>query len=342
MTLPGREAARPPGTGVLNAERLRRVSEAELEGHLGDPDLNAVVATLRIACDVPMAVVNIVWQNRQVYPAEVGVGAPCSLVPDALSFCAEVVETGQPLDVSDARQHPVYADNPLVREGVITSYAGVPLVDNGYVLGTVSIFGDKPGGFSPQELEVLLHQGRLASSVLALRRSARTDLLTGLPNRAGLRERLDRALSRLHRHQGHVGVLFVDADDFKSLNDRYGHGVGDLVLVELARRLTEVMRPNDTLLRLGGDEFVVVCEDLTAPGDADLVAARMLMATSGTWAVAGQQLGLDLSIGVAVTDSSLALPNDLLRLADSAMYVAKQTPGASWHHGAAPTRLAAG
>lgn len=106
-----------------------------MHGHLGDLELNAVVATLRIACAVPIAVVNIVTENMQTYPAEVGVGAPCTTVPDAVSFCAEVVDTRAPLAISDAREHPVYAQNPMVVDGVVGAYAGVPLVDDGVVLG---------------------------------------------------------------------------------------------------------------------------------------------------------------------------------------------------------------
>jgi diguanylate cyclase (GGDEF)-like protein len=306
------------------------VADAELSGHLGDGDLNAVVATLRLACGVPMAVVNVVTANRQTYPAELGVGAPCTLVPDGLSFCAEVVDTGRAMSVSDAATHPVYSQNPMVLDGVVGAYAGVPLVDNGVVLGSVSIFDSQAREFTGDELEVLRHQAQLASSVLALRRSARTDILTGLPNRALYLDRLGRALGRLERHGGHVTVMYLDVDGFKRINDTLGHDVGDRVLVELARRLTAVMRPTDTLARFGGDEFVAVCEDVTSRRDAGLLAARMIGATKGTWIVDAHTLSVTVSIGVSLADSPAADPAALLRDADAAMYRVKNLAGAGW------------
>ena len=250
--------------GVRNPLRLAAVARAELHGHLGDPDLNSIVATLRIACRVPIAVINIVEQNRQTYPAEVGVGAPCTTVPDQLSFCAEVVETKRTLAVSDATAHPIYADNPMVRTGVVAAYAGVPLVDAGYVLGSVSIFDGRPRVFTPDELEVLHHQARLASSVLALRRTARTDVLTGLPNRQMLFDRLEVVLARIGRNESVAAVMYLDLDGFKALNDSRGHDAGDRLLADLALRWTAALRSHDTLARVGGDEFVVVCEDMAS------------------------------------------------------------------------------
>lgn len=324
-----------PVGGVSDPLRLAAVARAELHGHLEDRDLDAVVATLRLGCDVPMAVINVVTENLQTYAAEVGVGTPCTRVPDGLSFCAEVVDTGRALVVPDAGSHPIYAENPLVREGVIGAYAGVPLVDDGFVLGSVSIFADDAREFAAADLEILRCQAQLASSVLALRRSARTDPLTGLPNRAVFAERLARSIARLERHPGMAGVLYFDLDGFKGLNDTFGHEVGDWVLLQLARRLEPRMRPTDTLARLGGDEFAAVCEDLASASDAALIAARLVLAVERPWVLDGQQLDVAVSVGVAVTDAPTQDPAELVRTADAAMYQAKQTPGSCWEFAAA-------
>ena len=98
--------------------------------------------------------------------------------------------------------HPVFSQNPLVLAGAVGAYAGEPLVDNGYVIGAVSIFDSKAREFTEGELAVLRHQALLASTVLALRRSARTDVLTGLPNRGLFLDRLTLALGRLERAAG--------------------------------------------------------------------------------------------------------------------------------------------
>lgn len=102
------------------------------------PELDAVLRTLTAACHVPMAVVSIASPGLQTYPAEIGV-APYTDVPDRVSFCAEIVETGRPLTVTDASRHPVYAANPRVVAGAIKAYAGHPLVHNGAVVGTVCL-----------------------------------------------------------------------------------------------------------------------------------------------------------------------------------------------------------
>jgi diguanylate cyclase (GGDEF)-like protein len=316
-------------TGVRNPLRLKGVADADLRGHLGDPDLDAVVATLRLACGSPIVVVNIISANRQTCAAEVGIGAECTSVPDGLSFCAEVVDTGRAMTVSDAATHPVYSQNPMVLGGVIGAYAGVPLVDNGIVLGSVAIFDNHPREFSADTLDILRNQGKLAGSVLALRRSARMDALTGLPNRALYGDRLTGALARLERDGGMVCVMYLDIDDFKIINDTFGHAGGDDILVELGRRLTSVLRPADTVARFGGDEFVILCEDLGGVGDAEHLAARVVAATTEPWEIQGRVRPVHVSIGFAVTDSARADPSALLGDADAAMYMAKKEAGST-------------
>jgi len=330
LTLRPEPSPDTPIRGVHNPQRLRAVAAAELLGHLGDPDLDAVVATLRLACGVPMAVINIVSENLQTYPAEVGVGAPCTQVPDGLSFCAEVVDSGLALAVADAAGHPVYSRNPMVLDGVIGAYAGVPLVDNGVVLGSVSIFDGSAREFSAEVLDILGFQARLASSVLALRRSARTDVLTGLPNREVLLDRLRMAIARLDRHPGLACVLYFDLDGFKGINDEFGHAVGDAVLHEFAQRLRRALRPTDTVSRFGGDEFVAVCEDLKSTAAAELLTGRLVQALTGEWHIDGKTLNVDVSIGCALTSSATTQPIMLLHDADEAMYRAKQLLGTRW------------
>jgi diguanylate cyclase (GGDEF)-like protein len=328
--LPSQLDAAVPITGVDNDRRLRAAAEVELVGHEGDQGLDAVVATLHLACNVPIAVVNIVTVDMQTYPAEVGVGAPCTTVADELSFCATVVDCGTPLTVADASTHPQYSRNPLVLAGDVRAYAGEPLLDNGFVIGAVSIFDRVPREFTTAELEILHHQALLASTVLALRRSARTDALTELPNRSLFVDRLSHALDRLQRHPDVVSVMFLDVDHFKGINDLYGHDVGDAVLVELSTRLKSAIRTTDTLARLGGDEFVALCEDLHNTDDARLVAAHMIAAVDKVWTIAGQVIPVSISIGVAVADSPDVEPAVLLRDADASMYQAKKQSGSAF------------
>jgi diguanylate cyclase (GGDEF)-like protein len=150
------------------------------------------------------------------------------------------------------------------------------------------------------------------------------------PTRELYLDRIDRSLSRLDRRGGRVSVRYLDVDGFKGINDTFGHDVGDGVLVELARRLTSVMRPTDTLARFGGDEFVAVCEDVTNPGGAGLSAARMIGATKETWFVDGHTFSVTVSLGIALTHSRATDPSALFRDADAAMYRAKELAGPGW------------
>ncbi|MCB1248953.1 MAG: EAL domain-containing protein [Acidimicrobiales bacterium] len=149
------------------------------------------------------------------------------------------------------------------------------------------------------------------------------DPLTGLANRALLLDHLGGALVRGARTPGSVGVLFLDLDRFKVVNDSLGHGAGDELLVEVARRLDHVVRPIDTVARLGGDEFVLLLEGLHDPREPLEVAERLRQALSVPVAVAGGEVYVTASIGIITSVDPAADPEGLLRDADAAMYLAK-------------------
>ena len=144
------------------------------------------------------------------------------------------------------------------------------------------------------------------------------DPLTDLPNRTLLDDRLAQACARLGRDGEQVAVLFCDLDDFKAVNDRFDHTVGDQVLVEVSRRIRGVLRPADTVARLGGDEFVVVCER-TSAAEADDVADRIRAALAEPFPPAGGR-GLGVSIGVATASDAGTDAGDLVLRADQSMY----------------------
>jgi diguanylate cyclase (GGDEF)-like protein/PAS domain S-box-containing protein len=156
-----------------------------------------------------------------------------------------------------------------------------------------------------------------------LRRQAFHDSLTGLANRALFADRLEHALSRTRRFGQPVAVLFIDLDDFKTVNDSLGHGEGDLLLVAVAERLQKPLRAVDTIARMGGDEFAVLLED---PGDASApveVAQRLLAALEAPFERGGKELFVRASVGIAVSTSKSLTPGELLRDADVSMYTAK-------------------
>lgn len=168
---------------------------------------------------------------------------------------------------------------------------------------------------------------------LALEHRATHDPLTGLANRALLDDRLRLAASRSRRTRQLFGVLYVDLDGFKGVNDRYGHHAGDVVLVSAADRLLSTVRPGDTVARIGGDEFVVCCEDIGTDGAAarrvlDDVSTRVLGTLGRPYDVADGEVALSACVGIAIGGDAACEkcgPQELLAAADEAMYAAKTT-----------------
>jgi diguanylate cyclase (GGDEF)-like protein/PAS domain S-box-containing protein len=151
------------------------------------------------------------------------------------------------------------------------------------------------------------------------------DPVTNLPNRALFVERVRHAIGRARRDGSELGVIFLDIDDFKTINDSLGHGAGDVALIDVAKRLSSSIRSSDTAARFGGDEFVVLLEDLDGTDTAVEVAERILEDLRQPLMVAGKELVLRGSIGISILESSSTVSADeLIRDADAAMYIAKR------------------
>jgi diguanylate cyclase (GGDEF)-like protein/PAS domain S-box-containing protein len=152
---------------------------------------------------------------------------------------------------------------------------------------------------------------------------AHHDALTGLPNRRLMQDRLNQAILQARRRQRHVGLMFIDLDRFKIVNDTLGHETGDSVLRDIATRLTKLVREGDTVSREGGDEFVIVLPDLEKPESAQLVANKILTELAKPIEVGGQEITVTGSIGISHYPNDATDVQQLLKHADSAMYQAK-------------------
>ena len=195
-----------------------------------------------------------------------------------------------------------------------------------WVLQSLAIVADPSGHptqFLVQSQDVTAR--RRAETMLA--RRALHDELTGLPNRALLMDRLDHALRHCERTDSRLAVLFLDLDRFKIVNDSLGHTAGDELLTAVGRRLANAVRSHDTIARFGGDEFVLLCELGDADRDPDIVIDRVSSALSTPITVGGTELLVTASIGLAVGGGrgSTDTPEALLRDADAAMYMAKES-----------------
>lgn len=157
-----------------------------------------------------------------------------------------------------------------------------------------------------------------------LAHQASHDYLTGLANRGLFVEHLENALARAHRGGEPVTVLFVDLDEFKAVNDEFGHEAGDQLLVEVARRLKMCLRPGDVVARIGGDEFTILLENPSSPDEAAHVAARIVHSFEVLFRLGEQEMRVTASIGTALSSDTGDSASQLLRGADLAMYQAKR------------------
>ncbi len=163
-----------------------------------------------------------------------------------------------------------------------------------------------------------------------LHHAVQHDRLTGLFNRSGLLERLERALASRRAEDHRLALCFLDLDGFKAVNDRYGHEMGDLLLVEVARRLSACVRRTDMVARLGGDEFVLLLEGESRPGELLAIIERVIARVSQRVPAAGKPLRVGVSIGVAVRQPGDDSADLMLKYADEAMYEAKRGGRNRW------------
>ena len=210
------------------------------------------------------------------------------------------------------------------------SMAMLPLVARGEAIGAVEMYWRT--GTSPEEARLGLGRSLAQAAAIALdnarlyeeiRHQAFHDGLTGLANRALFTDRVEHALARSLRTGSLIAVLFVDLDDFKTVNDRFGHQAGDQLLRAIGERIVGIVRPGDTAARLGGDEFAVLLEDVHGQGDARLVAQRLIEAIRTPTRLGDVDALVGASIGIALSTAGGERAPDLLRNADFAMYRAK-------------------
>ena len=293
------------------------------------------------ALDMPFALVSLVGERTQWFKSAHGMAASES--PRELSFCGHAILADETFIVEDASADPRFSDNPAVTSGpMVRAYAGCPVhAQDGSRVGTLCVVDTKPRKFSPEQLEVLRDLAAVVDTELQhnqlgitqrelirerddLKRRASVDGLTRLWTREAIMELLNAQIARARRG-AKLTVAMVDADHFKGVNDTYGHPAGDAVLVELAKRMRRAVRAYDAVGRYGGEEFIVLLSDCDL-GSARTIAERMRRDVSqSTIKIPSAELGLTVSIGLAVYSTETGSLEALVEAADAALYRAKHT-----------------
>ncbi len=183
------------------------------------------------------------------------------------------------------------------------------LDDNGQVRGAIIVFHD------------VTEKRKLEQKITY---QANYDALTGLPNRHLFQDRLTQAIARARREDNLAGLLYVDVDDFKNINDRMGHPFGDRVLIELGRRLKSIVRETDTIARIGGDEFAIILSDLPDNNEVLELGRRILIESAIPFYIDSTRADLTVSIGVAIIPTDGSDATDLVRNVDIALYQVKR------------------
>jgi diguanylate cyclase (GGDEF)-like protein len=273
---------------------------------------------------VPIALVSLVDANRQWFKSCVGLSV--SETPRDVSFCGHAILGDDILLIPDAASDDLFQDNPRVTgDPKIRFYAGCPLqAPNGSTLGTLCVIDVVPRQLNDEDRALLRDLARMAEQEIAALQLATMDELTMLSNRRGFEALAQHALNVCKRLAKPASVLFFDLNDFKHINDTYGHAEGDRALATFAELLRTSLRDSDVIGRLGGDEFVALLTDSTLAGTAEIL--RRLQ--QGLDLLNRQlQRGYDIrySVGQAEYDVQRHVSiASLLVQADAAMYAHKQ------------------
>jgi diguanylate cyclase (GGDEF)-like protein len=250
---------------------------------------------------------------------------------EAPTHYQEVLASGEPILVANFRNEQRFKSLEIHQAHGIVSAAAVPISGAGGVHGVLGALSHDPDRFTLEDIDFLQSLANTLEAALERKQAedkltqlAQFDVVTGLPNRSLFRDRLSQALAQVQRNGGLLGVLFVDLDGFKAVNDTLGHTAGDTLLDQVGQRLQYSVRSGDTVSRLAGDEFAILLTNLAKTEDAGKVAEKILAECARAFHVGGNQTFVSASIGVALHPGDGNDTDQLLKNADIAMYRAKE------------------
>jgi diguanylate cyclase (GGDEF)-like protein len=310
----------------LDVRRSEAIARLGLLERAGNPGLTAVTRLASFVTGAAGAAVHIlddVYQRRIA-----GDNVPLGEHPREDSMCRLVVDSEQRIVCSDASADPRFSYSSFVQGNhPVRFYASVPLrTSDGVIVGTLCAFDIVAHEISDRQIALLedlaeqvMSQLELTRIALDLGHIASHDALTGTVTRLVLSDRLSQAFARCLRYGGQALLTVIDIDDFKAINDSYGHSAGDEVLVEVAKRLRLGLRAEDTVARTGGDEFVVLAEIASGVEVEESLVSRIQDALSAPVFYAGEERPVGVSIGWTCAETGEDI-RAVLRRADQQMH----------------------
>lgn len=313
-----------PDTPPDESTRLETLRSLKLLDSAPEERFDRLTRLARRMFGVPISLVSLVDSDRQWFKSVQGLEA--SETPREISFCGHAILGDDIFMIPDALEDERFVDNPLVlNEPNIRFYAGCPLkVSNGSKLGTLCIIDREPRKFTEEDLELLRDLAIMAEQEIAAVQLASLDELTLISNRRGFMALAQQALNMCNRKQLSSSLLLFDLDDFKPINDQFGHAEGDKALIAFADQMRKVFRSSDVFARVGGDEFVALITD-TDEKNIGVTLSRFQHAIDDYNRQAQRGYDVKYSVGhISFEPDKYESIDDLLSQADSMMYEHKK------------------
>ena len=333
----------PPEISSDEPMRLAALREMKLVDTPLQERFERITRIAKRLLDVDIAAISLVEADRQWFLSIQGLNE-CETSRD-VSFCGHTILDSKLTIIPDAREDDRFVDNPLVvGPPNIVFYAGSPVVSrDGHAIGTICVIDSKPRVLNEEDLQCLQDlaalvenelqsasanamQAFLLEEVTVERRRAQIDSLTRMWNRDGILRLAQEAIARTRAGQQGSAFVMVDLDEFKAVNDTFGHAAGDEVLRASSRRMLSALRESDVLGRIGGDEFLLVLSPCDSEKTAELVATRVTQRLTASPITSGKnQIPVAASIGVQyVEPHSKRSLESILKRSDAALYDAKR------------------
>lgn len=319
------------------SDRLQALRCYEILDSKAPPCIQSMTRLAAEMCDCPVALITLIDEKRQWFFTKTGFPEEVTETSRDISFCGHVVFRKKTMHIPDTLKDICFSDNPFVlQDPPIRFYLGVPLINrDGFALGTLCVIDHVPRTISPKQIKLL----EMLRDVIVQRLDNNLDLrahtdqlnylathdkLTGLLNRFEFERRLDRILTESESEKSEHVLCYMDLDNFKQVNDSFGHIAGDYLLQEISKLFDQHIRNRDTLARVGGDEFALIMEHCSIKQAQNVTKKLIKALIDSEINIEGHRIDIGISIGIIPVDYECKNKIQILKRVDEACYTAKK------------------